>query len=105
MKKNKSYIFLTLLVLVFLIVGVYMLDQGKKERNEELKEIIKKADDFVNQKDNPEFSAAWDYMDDCLEKDPLLADYEEFKSRYERLSNILKAGQSTPIVPSSSNNQ
>lgn len=104
MKKNKSYIFLTLLVLVFLIAGVYMLDQGKKERNEELKEIIKKADDFVNGKDNPEFNAAWDYMDDCLENDPLLADYEEFKSRYERLSKILEASQSSPIVSPTSNN-
>lgn len=103
MKKNKSYIFLTLLVLVFLIVGVYMLNQGKKERNEELEEIIKKADDFVNQKASPEFNAAWEYMDDCLKIDLPLADYEEFKSRYERLSKILEASQSSPIVSPASN--
>jgi hypothetical protein len=93
MKKNRSYIFLALIVIVFLVIVKVLLDPYKKKRNEEIVDMINMADSLVNKNTPPQFNTAWEFMDSCLTQDPTLGDYKDFMSRYDNLSNIRKANQ------------
>ena len=91
MRKFRSYIFLGILTLLFLVLGYCAVggcsDSGEKET---VKAIIKKVDLMVLPKDPPQFTTAYEYMDSCLAEDRQLLNDKEFEKKYYSLKSIVK---------------
>jgi hypothetical protein len=91
MRKFRSYIFLGILTLLFLVLG-YCAVGGFSGSGEKVnvKSIIKKVDPMVSHKDPPQFRTAYEYMDSCLNEDPKLLNDKEFEKKYYSLRSIVK---------------
>ena len=85
MKKFKSYIFLSVLVLGFLSIGYYFLAPNPAPK---VGELINRVDALILENNAPEWEEAFDVIDSNIVAYPELKEDELLKEKYEHLLDI-----------------